>query len=121
MKKTFKKVMASAMAVASLAMGITGISANAYWASRTFSDNSDYTVTGYLSVATSELYAYTSSGRNSYKTVNIYNFDNAGNTAYNAQTTTKVSKSKTGGSYSKASSSHSSAGYYMSPALTVWA
>lgn len=121
MKNTLKKVMASVMAVASLAVSITGMSANAYWADRTFSDNSDYIVTGYLSVSTSELYAYTSSGRNSYKTVNIYNFDNAGTNVGNALTTKKVSKTKTGGSYTNATSSHSSAGYYMSPALTVWA
>lgn len=121
MKNALKKVMASVMAVASLAVGMTSISANAYWADRYFSDNTDDPVRGYLSVYTSELYASTSSETITYKTVNIYNFDNAGTNVGNALTTKKVSKTKTGGSYTKATSSHSSAGYYMSPALTVWA
>ncbi|MCM1221273.1 MAG: hypothetical protein NC548_43020 [Lachnospiraceae bacterium] len=120
MTNKVKKVLAGIITTASLATGMVGMSAGAYWANRTYNDNLS-TVTGYLSVATSELYASTSSDNSTYKTVEIYNYDNYGNSVRNYGTAKKISKSTSGGSYTKASASSSSNGYYMSPALTVWA
>lgn len=66
MKNKFKKAIASAMAVASLATCITGMNASAATGYRYLSEG-----TGCLSVTSTFVYASTSSGSVSYKEVSI--------------------------------------------------
>jgi len=54
MKKSLKKIMASALAVATMAVSVVGMNANAYWHSINVGEG-----TGYLSVDSSSVYATT--------------------------------------------------------------
>lgn len=112
MKNTFKKAIASVMAVASLTMSIAGINASAGDGSGYFNDNIG-TVKKTLSVQSTALYATTSADHYSYKTVSIDGYSSSAGWGYSVSTQYFVS------GVSKASSTHSSNGVYSY--LTVWA
>ncbi|WP_419021344.1 hypothetical protein [Holdemanella sp.] len=68
MKKTLKKAMASVVAGVTLAVGMTAMSSNAYWTTKTVYDYSTGTNVGegYLSVTSTTVYATTTRYNSNY-------------------------------------------------------
>jgi hypothetical protein len=60
MKKAFKKVVASVVAVSSIITGVSSISANAYWTTKTIYNGTVAVGTAYCSVSSTSIYATTS-------------------------------------------------------------
>ncbi len=61
MKKTFKKVIASVMAVTTMAVSALSMNANAYWVTKRIDNSNNQTIgEAYLAVSTTSVYATTS-------------------------------------------------------------
>lgn len=119
MKNTFKKIAASMMAIASLAVSVAGMSANAYWGSRSFNDGIS-TATAYLSVSSTSVYGYTSANNHSNKTVDLYNYGSGTGGNHGEGTATKVEAQVFGSGYTFSKSAHTSNGVPLDPDMAVW-
>ncbi len=119
MKKTLKKAMASVVAGVTLAVGMTSMSSNAYWAKRTFNDG-DKTATAYLSVSSTSVYGYTSADNNKNKTVDIYNYGYGTGGNHGEGTAKKVEAQVWGNGYTFSNSAHTSNGVALIPDMAVY-
>lgn len=119
MKNTFKKIAASMMAVASLAVSVAGMSANAYWGSRSFDDGIS-TATAYLSVSSTSVYGYTSASHYKSKTVDLHNYGSGSGNNHGEGTARKVEAQVFGSGYTFSNSVHTSNGVPLNPDMAVW-
>lgn len=113
MKNTFKKVIASVMAVTTMAVSSIGMNANAYWATRTIYNNNN-TALGemYLSVSSTSVYTSVTRYSGSYymdlyidyaygnhnTSMDDFGFSNNGNTMYIQWWGSNFTKARTVGS-----------------------
>lgn len=115
MRNTFKKIAASVMAVASLVVGVTGISASADYGSRTFGSDA----TAYLSVSSTSIYGSTSV-RTAKKISVTLHATGSGNPVGYSDQDTSVSSQLWGTGYTHATSTHLAGNSLLSSDMSVW-
>ena len=119
MRKTLKKVVVSVMAITTLAVGVTGMNASAYWGRQSFATDAE----AYLSVSSTSVYGYTKSVDVRELYVHLYNmgsYTSGSPSGYNPYTT-KVTAQVFGNGFTFSNSEHSADSVWLSPDLAVWA